>query len=826
MGEAMPGVTTVEQEYSARHGGWMVVVQGINIGFATEDGILSAPPAAVWSKLRDGSDANIVEGPGQAKSWILQGRYPRVGGMKVDFFSGKQAVGNLTVPLLGDDVLVALTSYYYPPLGKLVENVAASTAEQAVFTVRGDVTNETWPGRVLFVGKETIRVVSSQLSNGDTEITAYRGQYGTERPKHNKGQHVFITPPYWAGRKVTLLRMFGEADSGAAAQYWTGYLQNITPTGGAAEWELTALDARVKCEAQETLDFCNTEDARCLMIVDDTRNDQEDERRYLYLWVGGGISQKVRSGQVDPYDESFFEDNRYLQVGKSIVYVSETGMAAAVSKLGYPRIFGVKAGDANLFGTKFPDGVQRAAAVYGEFRERDQLGEDFQPSAVLEEMFGEGSELSIFQLVVLKDEHPLEMVLKLLLSQGGGGEYDTLSIGLGLPEDQVNITEIEKYRHLPAWEDLKATLVLGYDGEAIKYYEVIQAILNAFWGVLVPGGDGRITTRFAGLDPHVLATPLYTIGPDRIVAFDGFNRMTDAPQVFYSHQNRATGVQVAVDRFANGQPTLVNLCDPDAAAFYDTRLISLDCGYLTFSSSLSNFLQSRFEAVIERLGQPAPKISFEGRTREQALLAGDQIKLDLSGIPGTANPKSGSKNYSEPVWAEICAREFDPESGRAQIEADIIGLNDTLRKGVIAPSAYIESYNDGTLQLTVAENVFVSSSNPYGGKDSSHFQDGDQVRVWDPSAASWKGFAVINGDPTSTTISLRDVNFSTNPAAGDILEYNQWPATKDVNDQDKCVHLADDGANANQVDEDEFLPVSFGPADYSDEPFVMSADGN
>jgi hypothetical protein len=447
-----------------------------------------------------------------------------------------------------------------------------------------------------------------------------------------------------------------------------------------------------------------------------------------------------------------------------------------------------------------------------------------EPPASIDDLLRDSTALSIHQLVVMEDEHPLEMILKLLLSQGEGGQYDVLSVGLGLAEDLINIAEIEKYRDLPAFADLRATMVLGYDGAAIKFYDVVQSILSALWGVLVVAGDGRLTARFAGLDPHVLAAPEFTIDKNRMVSGSGDGKPDSRPQISFDHRLWATGVKATVNRYSDGQGVQINLSDPDAAAFFSERLIPLDCGSLNFSSALANYLESRLDAVMSRLGKPPPLLRFEGRMREESLLAGDQITVDLSGLPGMVNPQTGQKRYDTPVWAEIFERELEPSSGRAAIAAEIIGLDDLHRKGVIAPSALIEDYDSQTLTLTVAQSVFSSADNPYGATDSAHFQDGDKVRIWDPSGAIWKGSATVDGEPSSTAVVLKDLNCTPEPAAGDILEYAEWPETRTSNEQFYCVHLADDGETANKPEDDELLPVSYGPSVYSDAPFTMSAE--
>lgn len=277
-------------------------------------------------------------------------------------------------------------------------------------------------------------------------------------------------------------------------------------------------------------------------------------------------------------------------------------------------------------------------------------------------------------LVQTLTDNPLNIILKILISGGGGGTYDTLQDGLGISEDEVDIAEIE---------DLRDTLFLG-ESFTLSIYNVDSALKYIEKELLMPTGlrftqsiNSKIT--LAILDKAKFVPESDVIDEDTITKFpkwaiDGA-KVTNVIEVKWDYVE-GSNVFRERDIYENA----------DSIATYG-RQTALKYEFKGVKATLDgqNLMDDFGARLLSRLSTPTPEISITTQLDKSLQNIGDKAYLISSKIPAP----DGTLNFASDV--EITSRAINPIAGDCKFTLAYTSFT-KFRSGFIAPSDLILSF--------------------------------------------------------------------------------------------------------------------------------------
>ncbi|GAB4294210.1 MAG: hypothetical protein Kow0090_08820 [Myxococcota bacterium] len=824
-------MTIATREQAVRKTGlWYVVVQGIPYAFGMKSDHPATVPTAIYQTLRIGSDANISETAGTMLAAFAEKALPDIGPYTGKPYDPRVTIGDFSIALSDSPAgtLRALFAYLKDRTAIIIAEISASTAQSVTFTV--DEAGGFSVGNYIYIDGETLKITAINSN----QITALRGQFGSERSKHNALAGVYKAPPYWKGRRLALCRAFVEEDSSDYEIRWVGNVQAVEPTGGGSEWRITAIDE--------------------LRILDRDIQIQGKGKVIAIDYKDVGLHSYILTLDIPEDGRSFDPDilakHPYVQIGKGIVkarvYESDaTGVTKLEVLYSGLRAFGTERPFDHIepqtladMGADIPAGSEEA---WGRVL--------FYPTAKID--------LDCNQLVILEDEHlirggdgiddstdPNGMLLKLLQSDKGdgtNGAYDTLPFGCGLPDSEIDFEWINRARE--KYPDAEGTLVLGWSGEPFNIRDVIETyILKPFMGRLIPQGNGKIGLRFP-YEISPLATGKYLLTKGDIIYDKGV-------KVNYSHDDTYTDYIVKFNRPVIGEekesigkwiPLTIQKPLGNCDSFYGYYKASFKYDlFVMEGDNYLGFAARRMELVELRNARPIPSITLYTRLPYWALEVGDVIKLTTGDIP-LYNPNTGGMALSGNLACEVMRKEY--ELGEEIIKLELLPIDYGRKLGVIAPAmeaVSVANVGGNNYEITVRANQFSTGTKDsefgWGGKDIEHFVVGDVIRAFNPATGVWGGWFV--DAPYYTIYELDAVNnkfrivVATDlggyvPQAGDIIEFAEYPfinAGANKTTQEYRAFLADDSSNSVDVRPDgiEKLPASYSPPSYTVNPYRIS----
>lgn len=277
-------------------------------------------------------------------------------------------------------------------------------------------------------------------------------------------------------------------------------------------------------------------------------------------------------------------------------------------------------------------------------------------------------------LVETITDNPLNIIMKLLVSGGGGGTYDTLQSGLAIDENLIDIAEIEELRD-ELFIDTEFTLSL---------YEIPSALKLIETELLMPNGlrfststNSKVT--LAVLDKAQFVEEEDIIDEDTITKFpkwviDG-NKVSNIIEIRW---NYSEGTKSWVNRNVYRDEDSILAYGAQTPLKFDFKGVKLALD----GQALVDDLASR---LLARLAFPSPEITINTHIDKSLQTIGDKAYLVSSKIPAV----DGSLNFASDL--EIVSRAINQTSGDVTFKLSFTSFT-AIRSGFIAPSDLITSF--------------------------------------------------------------------------------------------------------------------------------------
>ena len=338
-------------------------------------------------------------------------------------------------------------------------------------------------------------------------------------------------------------------------------------------------------------------------------------------------------------------------------------------------------------------------------------------------------------LVETITDNPLNIILKILISGGGGGPYDVLQSGLGISNTLIDVAGIET---------LRDELFLG-DQYKLSLYSITSALKKMEDDLLMPNNlrfttstDSKVT--LAILDKALFVEEDDVINEDTITKFpkwtiDG-SKVTNQLEINWDF-NEGTGLfqkrNIYTDPAsitAYGEQTPLNFSFKGIKAALDGQTLVDD-----FSTRL-----------LGRLSTPTPEIQLNVQIDKSLQTVGDKSFVESSLIPAA----NGTLNFASNL--EILSRSINITSGDVQFKLAFTSFTN-IRSGFIAPSDLVFTVISQN-QITVA-----------AGR-GSYYSSGWAMRLWNETTQAFETDPVnFISDVTGDTITFLN-NWTTVLGAG------------------------------------------------------------
>lgn len=366
-------------------------------------------------------------------------------------------------------------------------------------------------------------------------------------------------------------------------------------------------------------------------------------------------------------------------------------------------------------------------------------------------------------LVETVTDNPLNIIMKILMSDGGGGTYDTLQRGLGIDDALVDIDEIEELRD-DQFLDIQITLSLYDIASALKYME--DQILMPFGLRLTNSINSKLT--LAQLDKARFVEEDNVINEDTMTKFpkwsiDG-NKVTNVIEVQWDY---AEGTNTFQKR---------NIFEDAASIASHGRQTPLRYSFKGIKTSLdgANIIEDFGTRLLARLCTPTPEISVNTQLDKSLQTIGDKAYIVSTKIPAI----DGTLNFSSDL--EIISRSINYQTGDVQFKLIFTSFTN-IRSGFIAPS-------DKFTSVTSQSVLGVASGR------GAQYRVGWKMRLWDIVANEYALDPVneiesIDGD----TITFVDAWATTITANNFRMRFADYDDV--VDSQKRYAFISDNGAN-------------------------------
>lgn len=296
-------------------------------------------------------------------------------------------------------------------------------------------------------------------------------------------------------------------------------------------------------------------------------------------------------------------------------------------------------------------------------------------------------------------DNPLNILLKILVSGGGGGVYDVLQSGLAISESLIDVSGIENLRDT-IFSDRQFSLLLSDIDSALKFIE------NQ---ILLPNGlrftyslDSKLS--LATLDRAIFVDEDNVIDENTITKFPKW--AIDGTKV----TNQIT-VQWDYDEGTNMYNQKTVYSDQDSIDTYGLQKLDAKFDGIKADLDGQNLVDDFAQRLLERLKTPTPTISVTTQIDKSLQNVGDKAYLVSSKIPSAV----GTLDFASDL--EIISRSINQTNGDVQFTLAFTSFTN-IRSAFIAPSDLITSF------------VNQRKINIAGGR-AQQYRVGWFMRLWD-----------------------------------------------------------------------------------------------
>lgn len=297
-------------------------------------------------------------------------------------------------------------------------------------------------------------------------------------------------------------------------------------------------------------------------------------------------------------------------------------------------------------------------------------------------------------------DNPLNILLKILISGGGGGVYDTLQSGLGIDHNLIDIAGITAIRD-ELFNGVKFKLTI---------YDVSSALTFVENEILMPNGLRFTNSLTSKLTVAVLDKAQF-VEEDDILNHD---TITKFPKWSFDGQKVTNQIQVEWD-FNEGTGMFQkrsSYSDADSITAYGAQTplkFQFKGPKVTFNGA--EIVDDFGIRLVARLALPTAEIAVNTQMDKSLQTIGDKAYLISDRIPAS----DGTLDFASDL--EIISRSINWNNGDVVLKLAFTSFTN-IRSGYIAPSDLIKSFGD---QKSV--NVVVGRS--------AYYKVGWYMRLWD-----------------------------------------------------------------------------------------------
>lgn len=276
-------------------------------------------------------------------------------------------------------------------------------------------------------------------------------------------------------------------------------------------------------------------------------------------------------------------------------------------------------------------------------------------------------------LVETVTDNPLNIILKILISDGGGGAYDTLQSGLGISNTLVDIAGIEALRD-SLFVGVSYTLSLYSIESALQFIEDELLMPN---NLRFTNSVGSKLT-LAVLDKAVFIEEEDTIDEDTITKFPKWTidgaKVTNVIEVNWDFEE-GTGLFQERDTYQDAAS--IATYGTQATLKFEFRGVKEDADG---QALVDDFAQK----LLARLSTPTPEVQINTHIDKSLQTIGDKVYVESSKIPAA----DGTLNFASLL--EVVSRAINLTNGDVQFKLAFTSFTN-IRSGFIAPSNLIFS---------------------------------------------------------------------------------------------------------------------------------------
>lgn len=625
----------------------------------------------------------------------------------VDFLTGQWQMSAFGFRLAATDAIAARLLVSSPESG-IVLSADRSAAATSIAITGGTLT----AGDIIYVNDETMRVVSS---SGSGNYVVGRGYAGSTAQAHDAGSYVLDRPPYYVPRLVKLVEH--DPDTGAEIIRWRGYIDAPPRLDGPS----------IVFSASEA----------------------------YQRWRQVAINREPTDFNSGPIDVVRYTDDRIVMASATAPTVrSTTGtvcvqVAGAIAEATY---------DATAQRVIFNSDTDDFLLSSSFELDAEEPGIGYTYTEPVWELLVWDRDADIAPITGATRFHPIRIAQELL-------EGDELADAWTLGVAHIDYAAFEA--EIAALPDLAIDfLVLGWDGQEVRPFEVAERLLRAF-----------------GYVPSITDAGVYTVRRVTIPTVDqvdgagtGISTLPDGRYEILPPQSAGvTEISLTVGAlpWREGATALVRAVGgSQRARLMDARKrVDYTFDFLDRARVLDIATQLADSAALIHFGLPRVAVTVRDHEVENTSYAlGDTIRLaDLGGletawwIDRDGNRIAGADFSGRlDTFGVITSRRWDIPRGRFDLELSLYLWRSQQYVRHRAPAGQVNTWDSGTNTVELGDAIASSA-------DADFFSTGDEVALWTRDgvkrSTTYPTVDNISGDQLELTGGFG----GTTPAAGDIL---------------------------------------------------------
>lgn len=293
--------------------------------------------------------------------------------------------------------------------------------------------------------------------------------------------------------------------------------------------------------------------------------------------------------------------------------------------------------------------------------------------------------------------NPIDILLQLLTSGSGAGDYDLLSSGLAMGQALIDVSGIEAIRDT-FFPDDQFSLALYSNTSALKYIEK---------EILAP-----CNLRFIALNDKLslaLVDSAQFIEEAQVLDHDTILPNSISSDIQDSDVQNKVTIEYDFDEQDSKFRSKFELEDAGSIATYGAS--SSPLSFLFKGVQDAAFVENFAQALLDRYAQPSPQISVRTQMDKSLLNVADKVTLETSRLPN---------EYGELVFAdslEVVSKAINWQNGEVTLKLAYTSLTGT-RLGYIAPSDPVDTItSQSVIEVAAGRGDF--------------WRAGWKVRLWD-----------------------------------------------------------------------------------------------